>query len=115
MSRASRNAQRIPASSSGARGNGAPAAPVAVSPSPADGRAAAQQALEDAKAPLNLLRLLWRVHHGLQSASKRMERDLGITGPQRLVVRLLGNSPGMTAGELASLLHLDPGTLSGIV
>ena len=65
--------------------------------------------------PLRLLRLLWQVHHGLQSASKRMERDLGITGPQRLVVRLLGNSPGMTAGELASLLHLDPGTLSGIV
>ena len=65
--------------------------------------------------PLRLLRLLWQVHHGLQSASKRMERDLGVTGPQRLVVRLLSESPGMTAGALADLLHLDPGTMSGIV
>lgn len=65
--------------------------------------------------PLALLRLLWQVHHGLQSASKRMERDLGVTGPQRLVVRLLSESPGMTAGALADLLHLDPGTMSGIV
>jgi len=65
--------------------------------------------------PLELLRLLWQVHHGLQSASKRMERDLGVTGPQRLVVRLLDDSPGMTAGELSQLLHLDPGTMSGII
>ncbi len=67
------------------------------------------------RAPLKLLRLLWQVHHGLQSASKRMERDLGVTGPQRLVVRLLDESPGMTAGELSQLLHLDPGTLSGVI
>ena len=67
------------------------------------------------RAPLQLLRLLWQVHHGLQSASKRMERDLGVTGPQRLVVRLLDDSPGMTAGELSQLLHLDPGTMSGVI
>ena len=37
------------------------------------------------------------------------------TGPQRLVIRLLSETPGMTAGELARALHLDPGTLSGII
>lgn len=87
-------------------------APSPDAPAPVDG--VAEAALPPGS-PLRLLRLLWQVHHGLQSASKRMERDLGVTGPQRLVVRMLGNSPGMTAGELASLLHLDPGTLSGIV
>jgi MarR family transcriptional regulator, organic hydroperoxide resistance regulator len=76
---------------------------------------AAQTSPGELNPPLGFLRLLWQIHHGLQSASKRMERDLGVTGPQRLVVRLLGSSPGMTAGELSELLHLDPGTMSGVV
>jgi len=69
----------------------------------------------DAASVLNILSLLWRVHHGLQRISKKMERELSVTGPQRLVVRLLGESPGMTAGDLARTMHLDPGTMSGIV
>ena len=64
---------------------------------------------------LGFVRLLWQVNHGLQAASKQMERDLGITGPQRLVVRVLGSSPGMTPGQLARTLHLDPGTITGVV
>jgi DNA-binding MarR family transcriptional regulator len=41
-----------------------------------------------------------------------MERTLGVTAPQRLVLRLLGRFPGITAGQLARALHVDPGTLS---
>jgi DNA-binding MarR family transcriptional regulator len=41
-----------------------------------------------------------------------MERTLGVTAPQRLVLRLLGRFPGITAGQLARSLHVDPGTLS---
>jgi len=85
------------------------------SAAPALGAAETFSKAQKAAAPLALLRLLWQVHHGLQSASKRMERDLGVTGPQRLVVRLLDDSPGMTAGELSQLLHLDPGTMSGVI
>lgn len=66
-------------------------------------------------AALGFLRLLWEIHHGLSTFSKRMQRDIGLTGPQRLVLRLLGESPGMTPGELAESLHLDPSTLTGIV
>ena len=64
---------------------------------------------------LDFLRLMWAVDHELQSVSKRMLIDLGLTGPQRLAVRFIGLQPGLAAGELASLLHLDPGTVTGIL
>jgi DNA-binding MarR family transcriptional regulator len=61
------------------------------------------------------MRLMWAVDHALQRTSKQMNRSLGLTGPQRLVVRLLGRTPGMSAGQLAAELHLDPSTLTGIL
>jgi DNA-binding MarR family transcriptional regulator len=41
-----------------------------------------------------------------------MQRRLGVTAKQRLIVRCLGKYPGLTAGQLAAILHVDPGTLS---
>jgi DNA-binding MarR family transcriptional regulator len=41
-----------------------------------------------------------------------MDQRLGVTAQQRLVVRCVGKYPGMTAGHLAKLLHIDPGTAS---
>src|SRR3954466_10023073 len=64
---------------------------------------------------LEFMRLLWAVDHGLQSTSKRMESTLGITGPQRLVLRLVGRFPGITAGNLAHILHVHPSTLTGVL
>jgi DNA-binding MarR family transcriptional regulator len=64
---------------------------------------------------LEFLRLLWAVDHGLTKLSKRMERTLGVTGPQRLVIRLVGQNPGISAGALAETLHLHPSTLTGIL
>ncbi|MES1256555.1 MAG: MarR family transcriptional regulator [Acidobacteriota bacterium] len=64
---------------------------------------------------LELLRLLWGIEHGLQRASKRMSADLGITGPQRLVLRIVSRSPGISAGDVAHLVQLDPSTLTGIL
>jgi DNA-binding MarR family transcriptional regulator len=61
------------------------------------------------------MRLMWAVDHALQRTSKQMNRAIGLTGPQRLVVRLLGRQPGMSAGQLAAELHLDPSTLTGIL
>jgi DNA-binding MarR family transcriptional regulator len=66
-------------------------------------------------AVLDFMRLLWGVDHGLQSASKRMEASLGVTGPQRLVVRIVGRYPGIAAGRLAEILHVHPSTLTGIL
>src|SRR5438105_14211859 len=64
---------------------------------------------------LEFMKLLWAVDHGLQSASKRMEATFGITGPQRLVVRIVGRFPGISAGALAEVLHVHPSTLTGVL
>ena len=64
---------------------------------------------------LEFMRLVWAVDHGLQSLSKRMEATIGLTGPQRLVVRLVGRFPGISAGRLAQLLHVHPSTLTGVL
>ena len=66
-------------------------------------------------AELEFLRLLWAVDHRLKSTSKQMEATLGLTGPQRLVVRLVGRFPGITAGRLANILHVHPSTLTGVL
>jgi MarR family transcriptional regulator, organic hydroperoxide resistance regulator len=64
---------------------------------------------------LEFLRVIWQVDHALQRTSKWMEATLGVTGPQRLVLRIVGRFPGMLAGELASVLHLHPSTLTGVL
>lgn len=64
---------------------------------------------------LEFMRALWAVDHGLQATSKRMKTELGVTGPQRLVIRLVGAFPGISAGKLAGILHVHPSTLTGIL
>jgi MarR family transcriptional regulator, organic hydroperoxide resistance regulator len=64
---------------------------------------------------LRFMRVMWSVDHGLHKVSKRMASDIGLTGPQRLAIRIIGRSPGMAAGELAALMHLDPSTVTGIL
>jgi DNA-binding MarR family transcriptional regulator len=64
---------------------------------------------------LEFMRLLWSVDHVLQRTSKQMDRTLGVTGPQRLVVRILGRNPGLSAGEVAQTLRIHPSTLTGIL
>lgn len=61
------------------------------------------------------MRLIWQVDHALQRTSKRMESTLGVTAPQRFVIRIVARFPGIPAGQLAKLLHLHPSTLTGIV
>jgi len=64
---------------------------------------------------LDFLRLLWSIEHGLQRLSKRMNSELGVTGPQRLVLRVVGQFPGISAGDLAHVLRLHPSTITGIL
>jgi MarR family transcriptional regulator, organic hydroperoxide resistance regulator len=64
---------------------------------------------------LDFMRLLWAIDHQLSSVSKRMTKKLGITGPQRLCIRLIGRFPGIAAGELADALHVHPSTLTGVL
>lgn len=61
------------------------------------------------------LRALWKLDHDLQRVSKRMEATVGLTGPQRLCLLHIGRRPGITPSELAAGLHLDRGTITGIL
>ena len=78
-------------------------------------RAPADGEVEALGAALDFMRLLWATDHGLQRRSKRMEVELGVTGMQRVVIRLIGRFPSVTAGRLAELLHVHPSTLTGVL
>lgn len=69
----------------------------------------------DLGAVLEFLQLVWAVEHGFESRSKRMERALGVTVSQRMVIRLLGRKAKTSAGALARSLRQHPSTLSGIL
>ncbi|MCC6808045.1 MAG: MarR family transcriptional regulator [Deltaproteobacteria bacterium] len=64
---------------------------------------------------LEFMRSIWALDHALQKRSKRMKRAQGITGPQRLVLRIVGRFPGISAGQLAELLHVHKSTLTGVL
>jgi DNA-binding MarR family transcriptional regulator len=64
---------------------------------------------------LDFLRLIWSLDHALQTLSKRMLGTIGVTGPQRLLLRIAARFPGATAGDLASAMRLDRSTVSGIL
>ncbi|MDX2010007.1 MAG: MarR family transcriptional regulator [Myxococcaceae bacterium] len=61
---------------------------------------------------LDLLSEVWALNHAIERASVRMEARLGVTAQQRLLIRLVGRHPGITAGQLATLLCVDASTVS---
>ncbi len=75
--------------------------------------------VDDASFPLgpalDFLRHLWRLNHALERASRRMDRDLGLTAQQRFLLRCVASFPRITPGEVARALHLDPGTVTSTV
>jgi DNA-binding MarR family transcriptional regulator len=64
---------------------------------------------------LEFLGLLWEMNHALATTSKRMAARFGVTGPQRLVIRIVGRFPNISAGRLAEVLHLHPSTLTPVL
>lgn len=64
---------------------------------------------------LSFLQVLWALTHGLESTSKRMLMELGVTGPQRLVLRIVGHHGRIAAGDLAEVLHIHPSSLTGML
>ena len=64
---------------------------------------------------LEFMGLIWAIDHEMERVSKRMESTVGLTIPQRLSVLLIGRHPGIVASELATILHLHRGTVTGIV
>lgn len=59
------------------------------------------------------LSVLWALDHRLEMLSRRMKRSFGVTGRERFVIRVIGDRPGISAGDVAAALHVDPSTLTG--
>jgi DNA-binding MarR family transcriptional regulator len=64
---------------------------------------------------VDFLRLIWAVDHALQRRSRSMAATFGITGPQRLVIRIIGRFPSILASQLAEILHLHPSSLTAVL
>jgi DNA-binding MarR family transcriptional regulator len=64
---------------------------------------------------LQFMQRMWDFVHALDVRSKRMMSTIGVTGPQRLVIRLVGQQPGQTASEIATMLGKHPSTLTGVL
>jgi len=63
-------------------------------------------------AALDFMRGIWRLNHALERLSSKMEDELEVSAQQHRIIRCVGKYPGLTAGQLATHLHLDPGTVS---
>jgi len=64
---------------------------------------------------LEFLRVLWALNHALETHSRRMQRTMGVTGRERIVIRLVGSMPRASAGDIARTLHLDPSSLTAVL
>jgi DNA-binding MarR family transcriptional regulator len=64
---------------------------------------------------LEFMRMIWAIEHQLERLSKQMERRIGLTIAQRMCLLLIAATPGILPSQLADILHLHRGTVSGIV
>ena len=71
--------------------------------------------LQPAGETLQFLQGVWELVHALDVRSKRMAQTLGVTGPQRLVIRIVGQKPAQSASEIAQVLGIHPSTLTGVL
>lgn len=67
------------------------------------------------QATFEMLQAVWELDEGLQRLSRTMLAAVGVTGPQRLVLRLIEERPEASANEISRIMHLNRSTVSGIV
>jgi DNA-binding MarR family transcriptional regulator len=72
-------------------------------------------ALPTAEGVIQFMRLIWAIDHELERVSKRMETSHGVTVAQRMTLLLIGRDPEASAAQLATLMHVHAGTMSGIL
>jgi trehalose 6-phosphate phosphatase len=64
---------------------------------------------------LEFMQELWRLEQGLNRCSKAMLTRHGVSGPQRLLVRVVGRLGPITPASLARVLHLHPSSVTRLV
>jgi len=61
---------------------------------------------------LGFMQALWELGQGLNRRSKAMHRGYGVTGPQRLVLLVVGRIGPVAPGRLAQVLRLHPASVT---
>ena len=61
------------------------------------------------------VRAIHRIFKGVDTASRRLLKDFGVTGPQLWALRTIHGARGLTTGELADRLYLHISTVSVIL
>jgi trehalose 6-phosphate phosphatase len=80
--------------------------------------AAEPGAASDARAlgpVLHFMKDLWALEQGLQRRSRVSQASHGVTGPQRLVVRVVDRLGPISPARLARVLHLHPSSVTRLV
>jgi DNA-binding MarR family transcriptional regulator len=65
--------------------------------------------------PLRFVQLLWQLDHALNKRSRRLLRLVGVTAPQRFIIRVIALYPGSTPSHIARWLHVTPATVTRVV
>ena len=61
------------------------------------------------------VRSVHTIFKAVDTASRRLLKDFGVTGPQLWALRTIDEARGLTTGELADRLYLHISTVSGIL
>lgn len=61
---------------------------------------------------LGFMQVLWEVEQGLNKRSQAMLREHGVTGPQRLVIRVVARQGPISLADLARVLRLHPASVT---
>ncbi len=64
---------------------------------------------------LTFLRALWGVNHAMERFSRSMQKRHGVTGPERLFIRVVGRKPGITPAELADILQVHRSSITPLI
>lgn len=64
---------------------------------------------------MQFVQLLWRLDHALNQRSRAMLRVLGVTSPQRFILRMLRLRPGCSPSDLARALHVTAPTVTRVL
>lgn len=62
-----------------------------------------------------LLVALRRVIRAIDLRSKQLSKDVGLTGPQLLVLQNIGKMPGIMVRQIAENINLSPATVTSIL
>lgn len=80
-----------------------------------DARRASPPAGLDLEPALEVMEALWALDDALQSRERSAAEPFGITRSQRVVMRIVGQRPGVSAGDLSRILHVHPSTLTPVL